>query len=216
LVEGYVQVDPLGPVPIKGLPAPAEAYDVTGAGPVRSRLQAAAARGLTCFVGRDTELYLLRQAIERTGAGQGQVVAVIGEPGVGKSRLFWEFTPSHRALGWLLLASHSVSYGKATAYRLVIDLLKAYCDVDTHDDTRRVREKVTGKLLTLDRALEPVLPAILVLLDVSVEDAAWHAQDPLQRRQRTLEAVKRLLLRESQGLPLLLVFEDRSTPSSVL
>jgi class 3 adenylate cyclase/tetratricopeptide (TPR) repeat protein len=208
LVEGYVQVAPLGPVPIKGLQEPAEVYEVTGAGPVRSRLQAAAARGLTRFVGRDTELDQLRQALERAGAGQGQVVAVIGEPGVGKSRLFWEFTQSHRTQGWLRLESRSVSYGKATAYLPVVDLLKTYCQLEAHDDVRRVREQVTGKLLTLDRALEPTLPALLALLDVPVEDAQWQALDPPQRRQRTLEAVKRLVLRESQVQPLLLVFED--------
>ncbi|MGH8070282.1 MAG: ATP-binding protein [Candidatus Entotheonellia bacterium] len=208
LVEGYVEVRTLGPVPVKGLPEPIEVYELRRAGPLRSRLQAAAARGLTRFVGRDAELDQLCRALDRAGSGHGQVVAVIGEPGVGKSRLFWEFTQSHRAHGWLHLASHSVSYGKATAYLPVIDLLKAYCGVDTRDDTRRVREKVTGKLLTLDRALEPILPAILVLLDVPVENTAWQALDPLQRRQRTLEAVKRLLLLESQGQPLLLVFED--------
>jgi class 3 adenylate cyclase/tetratricopeptide (TPR) repeat protein len=208
LAEGYVQVNALGPVAIKGLPAPTEVYEVTGAGPVRTRLQAAAARGFTRFVGRDCELDQLRGALERASAGQGQVVAVIGEPGVGKSRLVYEFTHSHRTQGWLLLASHSVSYGKATAYLPVIDLLKAYCGVDSHDDTRRVHEKVTGKLLTLDRTLEPTLPAILALLDVPVEDAAWQALDPPQRRRHTLEAVKRLLLRESQVQPVLVVFED--------
>ncbi|HEX9872706.1 MAG TPA: AAA family ATPase, partial [Candidatus Tectomicrobia bacterium] len=208
LVEGYIEVTPLGPVPVKGLPEPVELYELRRASPVRSRLQVAAVRGLTRFVGRDTELNQLRGALERAAAGQGQIVAVIGEPGVGKSRLFWEFTRSHGTHGWLLLGSHSVSYGQATAYLPVIDLLKAYCGVETSDDTRRVREKVIGKLLTLDRTLEPILPAILVLLDVPVEDAAWHALDPLQRRQRTLEAVKRLLLRESQVQPLLLVFED--------
>jgi predicted ATPase len=183
-------------------------YEVIGAGPVRSRLQAAAARGFTRFVGRDTELDQLRRALERASAGQGQVVAVIGEPGVGKSRLFWEFTHSHRTHGWLILESRSVSYGKATPYLPVVDLLKAYCAVDTHDDTRRVHEKVTGKLLTLDRTLEPTLPAILALLDVPVEDAAWQALDPQQRRRQTLEAVRRLLIRESQVQPLLLVCED--------
>jgi class 3 adenylate cyclase/tetratricopeptide (TPR) repeat protein len=208
LVEGYVQVAPLGPVPIKGLQEPVEVYEVTGAGRVRSRLEAAAARGLTRFVGRDLELETLRRALEQAGAGHGQVVAVIGEPGVGKSRLFWEFTYSHRTHGWLILESRSVSYGKATPYLPVIDLLKAYCAVETHDDTRRVREKVTGKLLTLDRTLEPTLPPILALLDVPVEDAPWQALDPPQRRRHTLEAVRRLLLRESQVQPLQLVFED--------
>ena len=150
LAEGYVQVASLGLVAVKGLPAPAEVYEVTGAGPVRSRLQVAAVRGFTRFVGRDAELQTLNRALERAGAGQGQVMAVIGEPGVGKSRLFWEFIQSHRTHSWRILECRSVSYGKATAYLPVIDLLNAHCGVDTHDDTRGVREKVTGKLLTLD------------------------------------------------------------------
>ena len=198
----------MGPVPVKGLQEPIEVYELLRAGPVRSRLQAAAARGLTRFVGRDPELDQLRQAWERAGAGQGQVVAVIGEPGVGKSRLFYEFTHSHRTHGWLLLASSSVSYGKATPYLPVIDLLKAYFGIEVHDDARKRREKVTGKLLTLERALEPTLPAFLTLLEVPVEDQQWQALDPQQRRQRTLDAFKRLLLRESQVQPLCVVFED--------
>ena len=126
LVEGYVQVYPLGAVPIKGLPAPAEVYEVTGAGPVRSRLQAAAVRGLTRFVGRDTELDQLRQALDSAGSGHGQGLAVIGEPGVGKSRLVYEFTHSHHTHGWHIVESRSVSYGKATAYLPVIDLLTTF------------------------------------------------------------------------------------------
>jgi class 3 adenylate cyclase/tetratricopeptide (TPR) repeat protein len=208
LVEGYVQVTSLGPVPIKGLSTPLEVYEVTGAGLVRTRLQAASMRGLSRFVGRDTELDILRQALERAGDGQGQVVAVIGEPGVGKSRLFWEFTQSHRTQGWLILESRSVSYGKAAAYLPVIELLKAYCQIEDRDGIRRVREQVTGKLLTLDRALEPMLPAILALLDVPVEDDAWQALDPQRRRRQTLEAVKRLLIHESHVQPVLVVFED--------
>jgi tetratricopeptide (TPR) repeat protein len=135
-------------------------------------------------------------------------VAVIGEPGVGKSRLFLEFTQSHRTHGWLQLESRSVSYGKATAYLPVIDLLKRYCQLEDRDDVQRVREQVTGKLLTLDRALEPTLPAILALLDVPVEDPQWQALDPPQRRRQTLEGVRHLLIRESQVQPLMLVFED--------
>ncbi len=208
LAEGYVQVKPLGPVSIKGLGGPVEVFEVAGAGPARTRLQSAAARGLTRFVGRDPELETLRHALEKARTGHGQVVALVGEPGVGKSRLFWEFTRSHRTAGWLILESGSVSYGKATAYLPVIDLLKAYFQIEARDEARKVREKVTGKLLTLDRALEPALPAFEALLDVAVEDAEWQALDPAHRRQRTLDAVKRLLLRESQVQPLLLVFED--------
>ena len=208
LAEGWVQVTPLGPVPVKGLPAPVEVCELVGAGPARTRLQAFAARGLTPFVGRQAELAALHQALEQAGAGHGQVVAVIGEPGVGKTRLFHEFTHASRTQGWLLLESSSTSYGKATPYLPVIDLLKAYFQLEDRDDGRRMREKLTGRLLTLDPALGPTLPAFLALLEVPVEDPQWQALDPSQRRQRTLDALKRLLLRESQVQPLLLVFEN--------
>ncbi len=208
LAEGWVQVTPLGLVPVKGLSAPVEVCELIGAGPASTHLQAFAARGLTPFVGRQAELAALRQALEQAGAGHGQVVAVIGEPGVGKTRLFHEFTQASRLQGWLLLESSSASYGKATSYLPVIDLLKAYFQLEDRDDGRRIREKLTGRLLTLDPALGPSLPAFLGLLEVPVEDASWQALEPAQRRQRTLDALKRLLLRESQVQPLLLVFEN--------
>ncbi len=208
LAEGYVTVTPLGPVPVKGLEAPIEVYELTGAGPLRSRLRAAAARGLTRFVGREGELDQLRQALGHAAGGQGQVVAIVGEPGVGKSRLVWEVTHSHRVHGWLVLQAGSVSYGKATSYLPVIDLLKGYFAIEDRDGPRAVREKLTGKLLTLDRAQEGSLPALLALLDVPTEDPQWPTLDPPQRRRRTLDALKRLLLRESQMQPLLVVFED--------
>jgi predicted ATPase len=126
----------------------------------------------------------------------------------GKSRLFWEFAHSHRIDRCLVVEAASVSYGRATTYFPVIELLRDYFQIESRDDTRKIREKVTGKLLSLDRSLEPVLPAMLALLDVPVEDEQWKTLDPSQRRQRTLEAVKRLLLRESQVQPLVAVFED--------
>ena len=208
LAEGYVEVMPLGPVPVKGLNAPVEVYELVGAGARRSRLSAAATRGLTRFVGRDTELEQLRQALERAAAGHGQVVAIVGEPGVGKSRLVWEVTHSHRVHGWLVLQAGSVSYGKATSYLPVVDLLKSYFAIEDRDGPRAVREKMTGKLLTLDRAQEASLPALLALLDVPTGDPSWDGLDPRQRRQRTLHALKQLLIRESQVQPLLVVFED--------
>ena len=208
LAEGYIEVKSLGPVPVRGLTDPVEVYEVTGAGTARTRLQASARRGLTRFVGRDAELEQLRRAQQLAATGHGQLVATVGEPGVGKSRLFHEFTHSHRSQDWLILDSSSVSYGKATSYLPVIDLLKTYFKVHDRETHREIREKLTGKLLTLDRALEPTLPALLALLDVPAEDTRWQALDPPQRRQRILDAVKRLLLRESQLQPLLVVFED--------
>jgi class 3 adenylate cyclase/tetratricopeptide (TPR) repeat protein len=208
LAEGYVQVAARGPVAVKGLPEPVEIYALTGASAQRSRLHAAAARGLTRFVGRDVEIEQIRRPLALAHDGHGQLVALVGEPGVGKSRLVYEFTHSHRTQDWLILEAGSMSYGKATSYLPVIDLLKGYFKVHDRETHREIREKVTGKLLTLDRTLEPILPALLALLDVPVEDAQWQALDPAQRRQRTLDAVKHLLLRESQAQPVLVVFED--------
>jgi len=208
LAEGYVEVRSLGPIPVKGLPDPIEIFELTGAGTARTRLQAAALRGLTRFVGRDAEVEHLRRVLGQADAGHGQVVAIVGEAGVGKSRLTYEFTHSHRVQNWLILEASSVSYGKATSYLPVIDLLKGYFKIGDRDDHREMRAKVLGRVLGLDRALEPLLPPLLALLDVPIEDPAWQNLDPPQRRQRTLDAIKRLLLRESQVQPLLVVFED--------
>jgi class 3 adenylate cyclase/tetratricopeptide (TPR) repeat protein len=208
LAQGYIEFKALGPVPVKGLETAIEVYELTGAGPVRSRLNAGAARGLTRFVGRDAELEQIGQALSRATGGHGQVVAMVGEPGVGKSRLVWEVTRSHRVHGWLVLLGGSVSYGKATSYLPVVDLLKRYCGIEDRDGPRAVREKMTGKLLALDRALVSSLPALLSLFDVPPDDASWQRLNPVQRRRRTLDAVKRLLLRESQVQPLLVIFED--------
>jgi class 3 adenylate cyclase/tetratricopeptide (TPR) repeat protein len=208
LVEGLVQVHALGPIPVKGLAEPVEVCELVGASELRGRLQAAVVRGLTRFVGRQQELAALRQALERAKAGHGQVVAVVGEAGVGKSRLAYEFIHSHHTPGWLVLESASVSYGKATPYVPVIDLLKRYAHVEEHDDLRAIRAKVTGQVVTLDTALQDTVPALLSLLDALPDDSPFLQLDPLQRRQRTLTALKRVLLRESQVQPVLLVFED--------
>ena len=208
LAEGFVQVAPRGPVPVKGLAAPLPVFELEGASPARSRLQATASRGLTVFVGRDAEMALLRQALAQASEGRGQVMAVVGEPGVGKSRLAWEFSHSHRSQDWLLLETASVSYGKATPYFPVVELLRGYFSASPRDDARALREKIVGKLLALDRALEPTLPVFLSLLDVPVDDPEWATLDPPRRRRRTLEAVTRLMLRETQVQPVLLVVED--------
>src|SRR5262245_60791028 len=124
LAEGYITVKALGPVPVKGLTDPVEVFELTGAGQARTRLQAAVMRGLTRFVGREAEVEYLRHVLTQASAGRGQVVALVGEAGVGKSRLTYEFTHSHRVQDWLVLEASSVSYGKATSYLPVIDLLK--------------------------------------------------------------------------------------------
>jgi class 3 adenylate cyclase/predicted ATPase len=208
LVEGLVRVTALGPMPIKGLTASVEVFELVGASALRRRLQATAARGLTRFVGRETELASLQQALEQASAGHGQVVAIVGEAGVGKSRLVYEGVQAHHMQGWRVLESASVSYGKATPYFPVVDLLKRYAHVEDTDEPRTVRAKVTGQIFTLDETLQETIPALLWLLDVLPDDTPFRTLEPPQRRQRTLAALKRVLLHESQVQPLLLVFED--------
>jgi predicted ATPase/class 3 adenylate cyclase len=208
LVEGLVRVYPLGPMPVKGLTEPVAVYELLGTSALRRRLQAAVARGLTRFVGRDTEYDAIRQALARAGAGHGQVVALVGEAGVGKSRLVYEGVHAPHTQGWLVLESASVSYGKATPYFPVIELLKHYMRIEDSDDMRAMRAKVTGQVLTLDEALQDTLLPLLALLDALPEDSPFRQLEPPQRRQRILDGLKRVLLRESQVQPLLLVCED--------
>jgi class 3 adenylate cyclase/pimeloyl-ACP methyl ester carboxylesterase len=208
LAEGFVDLRTLGLVPVKGLSQPVEAFDLVGVGAARTRLQAAAGRGLTPFVGRKDELAALERARELAAAGQGQIVALVGEPGVGKSRLFYELTHSARMRSWLVIEGASVSSGSASSWAPVVDLLKPYFGIAPGDDRRASAEKVLGKVLLLDENFRTILPPLLALLDLPVEDAAWQALDPPQRRRRTLDGLKALLVRESQRQPLALVLED--------
>ncbi|MCY1253829.1 TOMM system kinase/cyclase fusion protein [compost metagenome] len=207
LTEGYFAFKALGATPIRGLPKPLEVFEVIGLGPLRTRLQVSASRGLARFVGRARELEQLREARARAQAGHGQIVGVVGEPGVGKSRLCLEFkqlAPRH----CLVLETFSVSHGKAYPYLPLIELLRNYCEITAQDDERRRREKLTGKILTLDRALEDTLPYLFHLLGAAEPNSALVQMDPQIRQQRTFEAIKRLLVRESLARPLELIVED--------
>jgi class 3 adenylate cyclase/pimeloyl-ACP methyl ester carboxylesterase len=206
LVEGFVHARGLGPVTVRGLDSPVVVHELTGANPVRSRLRAAAARGLGHFVGRSRELAELDRARATADQGRGQVVALVGEPGVGKSRLFYEFT--RELAGWLVLESTSVSYGKATPYLPVIDVLKTYFGVEAGDAPERIRERVIGRVLALDEQLRDSIPPILSLLDALPPDDPFRSQGTVLQRGRTRGALKQLLLRESQRHPLCVVFED--------
>jgi predicted ATPase/class 3 adenylate cyclase len=208
LAEGYIETIRLGPVNVKGLATAVEIYEVVGALTARSRLQAVAARGLTRFVGRDREVRELERAFERADAGRGQVVALVGEPGVGKSRLVLEFTHSPLTNGWVILESGSVSYERATPYLPIIQLLRAYFRIQDRDDHAVIREKVMDRLVLHGSSIESTLPPILAILDVPFEDPAWGMLEPQQRRRRTQEVVKRLLLNEGETQPLLMVVED--------
>ena len=207
LCEGYFTFRSLGPTRVKGVSDAVNVHEVTGLGPLRTRLQASARRGLSRFVGREAELAQMKRALELAKSGRGQIVAAVGEAGVGKSRLFFEFQAIGQP-GCLVLETLSVSHGKASAYLPLIDLLKNYFEITPDDDARRRREKIAGKILILDRALEDTLPYIFTLLEVAESDDPLARIDPETRRRRTLDAIKRLLLRESLNQPLIVIFED--------
>jgi class 3 adenylate cyclase len=206
LTEGWVDLKPRGESPVKGFPRPVEIFELVGASPRRSRVHAAAARGLTRFVGRETELAKLAEALEQAGGGHGQVVAVVGEAGVGKSRLLWEFLHGVRAARWLVLETTSLSYGRGMSYLPVIGLLKDALGGLAGADGVAIRQR-------LGSVLGPAAPArlttpILALLELTVDDPRWATLDPPERRRRTIEAVKHVLLALAREQPTCVVVED--------
>ncbi len=207
LAEGYFALKPLGPARIKGVSEPVDIFEVTGLGPLRTRLQRSAGRGLTKFVGREREMEAMRNAAELAHAGHGQIVAAMAEAGTGKSRLFFEFKAKNQS-GWMVLETFSVSHGKASAYFPVIDLLHNYFKIIGDDDERSRRAKVIGSVLALDRALEDALPYLFALLGIVEGDDPLAQMDGQVKKRRTLDAIKRLLLRESLNQPLMVFFED--------
>jgi class 3 adenylate cyclase/predicted ATPase len=207
LVEGFFLLKQRGPTRLKGLSEPVVVFEVTGLGPLRTRFEIAARRGLTRFVGRNREMEAMKHAAELARAGHGQIVAIIGDPGVGKSRLFFEFEAIEQS-GCLILEAFSLSHGKATAYLPVLELLRDYFRILAEDDARTRREKVAGKIVMLDRALEDTIPYLFALLGIIEGDDPLAQMDSQIRRRRTHEAIKRILLRESLNQPLVLVLED--------
>ena len=155
LTDGYFVFKDMGKTQVKGVDEPLNVYEVTGAGPLRTRLQVSARRGLTRFVGRHSEIEQLQQALEQAKAGHGQIVGVMGEPGLGKSRLFHEFvgaychTPSGASGPGLVLQAFAVSHGKTSPYLPLVELLKEYFQIEPGDDERTRKEKVNGKVITL-------------------------------------------------------------------
>jgi predicted ATPase/DNA-binding winged helix-turn-helix (wHTH) protein len=185
------------------------AYELVGAGPARTRFQTLVKRGLTHFVGRSAEMEQLDRALVRADRRHGQVVAIIGEPGVGKSRLVHEFIRANHPSRWRSLETASASYRRTASYQPVIDLLKIYFKIQDSDDIGEVRNKVMYQLLRFGQDLAPrFIPAILAFLDVPIDDPLWQTLDPSQRRQHMLDTLKHLILCEARQRPLILVFED--------
>ncbi|MGH8549825.1 MAG: AAA family ATPase [Methylococcales bacterium] len=207
LTEGYFDLKALGTMEIEGYGEVLNIYEVVGTGPLRTRLQFVARRRLTRFVGRKSELSRIRRALAQAKIGRGQVVGMVGEPGLGKSRVFHEFKLTAQR-GCRVLEAFSVSHGKAFPYLPLIEMLKDYFHLDRADDERTRKAKITRKIIILDRNLEEIIPYIFWMLGVESATSSLRQMDPQIRRRRKFEALNRLFLRESLNQPLLLIFED--------
>jgi tetratricopeptide (TPR) repeat protein len=208
LLEGWCEVEPREVQLHGGHPGPIGVYLVVGNRPPGPRRERPGRRPLTPFVGREQELATLRERVRQVEGGRGQVVGVFGDPGTGKSRLCDEFVRGALAQPWLILHTQGTAYGQATPYRPIIDLLKDYFHLDGREDRATIRGRVRTHLDGLDEALTPTVPAFLTLLEVPVEDPQWQALEAAQRRQRTLDALRGVLVRQSQVQPVLLLVED--------
>ena len=228
-VEGFIQIQPLGPVQVKGVSQAIEVYSVIGATSARTRVQAGAARGLTPLVGRSAEIDVFKKLVEQVTEGRGQILAMIGEAGMGKSRLVHEFTRHKLPIGWLVLEATSVSYGKATPYFPLVEMLRRYCGIGPGEGIEEIQSHVLSHIVELDSALKDTIPSVLSLFGALPEEKtssehdgneqqplaniaevikSFNSMDPQQRRRHTLDAIKRIWIRESQRQNLLLVFED--------
>ena len=208
LIEGWFELNAREGPAETGTSEGFRTYAVVGLGPKRSALGGYRKRSLSRFVGRERELAELHEHLARVEKGRGQIVSIMGEPGVGKSRLCYEASRWPRTHGWLVLESSPAAYGKDIPYSPVVDLLKSYFRLDAGDEPRSLHDKITTQLQTLDEGLRSIVPPLLALLDLPVEDPPWQALEPSQRRQLTLDALKRLLVRESQMRPVLLIVEN--------
>ena len=208
MAEGFIRTRPLGVAPVKGISEPIPIYELTGRTKVRTSWEVRAARGLTTFVGRDADMTRLIAAVEKASGGLGQIAAIVGEPGMGKSRLVHEFVSRHRPQGWAVFEAAGVRHGEHTPYLPASNLLRTWAEIGDRDSQADITRKISERLASVDQGLLAALPAFQTLLDVPVEDRAWRDLDPTQKRRRIIETVKTLILRSTEVVPLLLVIED--------
>ncbi len=207
LTSGYFHIRPLAELRLKGKVEPVPAWEVDTAREPRSRLEVEAERGLTALVGREREMAALWDCFEKARARQGQMVFIVGEPGIGKSRLVYEL---RRRVGdqggWL--EGRCVSFGRSIPFHPMIDLLRRRLGIEGGDDEPTVISKIEGGILPLGNDLRPILPYVRYLLAVDPGDAAVSSMDSQERRGELFYALRRLLLREAERQPQVMVYED--------
>ncbi len=208
LARGFIETRALGPFEVRGLSAPIEVFELIAAAG-RSRWEVrAAAHPLTPFVGRDAEMAVLSNALKRADAGRGQIVAIVGEPGVGKSRLVHEFLASTSGTGSTVLRTGTTPHDRNTPFLLVAQLIRSWLGVHDRDGQAEIGRKLGEAVAGIDGQLSVELAPLRSLLDLPNEDPEWERLDPPRRRQRIRHAVRLLMLRVAAVNPVILVVED--------
>ncbi len=208
LAEGYIETQPLGAVSVKGLRQKIQVHELVGRTRLRMRWEARASHALTTFVGRRRELESLLAAAESVGSGQGQLVALVGDAGIGKSRLLHEFTQLPQFDDWTLYQTGALPHGTNTAYLPLGILLRALFNVSERDDQAEIDTKMRAGLAGFVADVDALLPVMQVLMDLPVSDPNWAALDPRQRARRIIDGARNLLLQATETRPMVLVFED--------
>ena len=193
---------------MKGKEKPQQVYQLIKPGEISTRIEASEAKGLTKFVGRKNSMAALKEPLEKAASGSGQIVGIVGEAGVGKSRLFLELKQSLSNNGYTFLEGKCLHYGSSMAYLPVLDILRTYFDINEGDNEILIKEKMNEKIIQLDEKLKNCLPSFQELLSLKVEDETFIQFEPQQKKEKIFEAVRDLMVRGSQNKPLILVIED--------
>jgi class 3 adenylate cyclase/tetratricopeptide (TPR) repeat protein len=208
LVQGYFELQDLGRIEIKGVSEPVGLYELEGVGPFRTRLDRSRARGLSTFVGRDDEMATLKSALDHALEGQGRIIGVVAEAGVGKSRLCSEFVEYCRAREIVVHEAHCPPHGRTIPMLPILELLRGYFDISETDEPRAARERIAGNLLLLDRELERFLPLVWDLMRIPDPERPGEELDPDVRQQRLYEVVRRVVRLRSERDPVVHLIDD--------
>jgi class 3 adenylate cyclase/tetratricopeptide (TPR) repeat protein len=208
LAKDFFKFESLGKVQVKGKEELQEAYELLMPSKVKTRIEAAAVAGLTKFVGRKREMEFLQEALEKVRSGSGQMVGVLGEAGVGKSRIIFETRKMFQREEYVYLEGRCLHYGGSIAYLPILDILRSYFEIKEGEQEFSIKRKIKEKIFQLNEKLKSALSPFQELLSLKVDDEAHLKLEPKQKREKIFEAIRDLLIRESQKKPLVLVFED--------
>src|SRR5829696_1381577 len=208
LISGYFELRDKGLLEIKGVRTPLRVYELVGTGAARTSLEVAGARGFTRFVGRESELSILAAALDRAVGGKGQVLGVIAQPGLGKSRLCYELVQHCREQGITVYEAHGVAHGKRVPWLVVLELMRGYFGIAEHETEQAARDRIASKTVALDEALRDALPLLFEFLGVPDPERPAPRMDPEARQRQIFATVRRLIHARSRREPALILIED--------